>query len=289
MKIKSIKKIIPWYIKFIVKILLSFIPNKEKLFRSIGIYKLGHMKDPGYSINGFISHLDYSGFNVENRVVLEVGPGDAVSTGIIAWSMGAKKSYLIDNGNYATKDIKIYKKLLQALKISGNERVNKLDEVSNFDELLQRTNTIYLNKGLESLRKLESSSIDYCFSRAVLEHIFLNEFPAFVVEIYRVLKFGGLCSHKIDLKDHLGESLNSLRFNQGFWESELVRRSGFYTNRLRCYQIEKIFQISGFDVLKIQLDQWDKLPIQKRYLSLGFKNLNDEELKIKGMFILCRK
>lgn len=290
MNLKVIKKIIPWYIKLGIKIMLSWVPNKEVFFRPFGvIYKLGDMMKPEYSLRVFISHLKDSNFDPVNSIILEIGPGDSISTGIIGWSMGAKKSILIDNGNYATKDIKQYKKLIQILKNSGYEKAKKLEECNNFNELLKVANIFYLTKGLNSLRKLESNSIDFCFSQAVLEHIFLNEFSAFIYELYRVQKLGGLSSHQIDLKDHLGESLNSLRFSAGIWGSNLIKRSGFYTNRLRCYQLKKIFLMSGFNILKIQLNKWEKIPIKRRWLFKDFKNIDKEELLIKGMYILCKK
>lgn len=289
MNMKSIKNIIPWYIKFGVKIMLSWIPNKEVFFRSFGIYKLGDMMNPKYSLQVFTLHLKNSNFDPKNSIILEIGPGDSISTGIIAWSMDAKKSILIDNGNYAIKDIKEYKKLVPILRNFGYEKQKKLEQCNNFNELLKMANIIYLTNGLDSLRKLESHSIDFCFSQAVLEHIFLNQFSDFIFELYRVLKAGGLCSHQVDLKDHLGESLNSLRFPTVIWENNLIKRSGFYTNRLRCYQLKKTFQISGFNILKIQLNKWKQIPVKRRWLFNDFKNIDKEELLVKEMYILCKK
>jgi len=102
MNLEVIKKLIPWYIKLGIKIMLSWIPNKEVFLRPFGvIYKLGDMMKSEYSLQVFISHLKGSGnFDPKNNVILEIGPGDSISTGIIAWSMGARKSILIDNGNY---------------------------------------------------------------------------------------------------------------------------------------------------------------------------------------------
>jgi SAM-dependent methyltransferase len=290
MDTKSIKNLIPWYIKLVIKIMLSWIPNKEVFFRRFGIMcKLGNMMKPEYSLQVFISHLKGSNFNPKNKVILEIGPGDSISTGIIAWSMGAKKSILIDNANYAIKDIKKYKKLIRILNNSGYKKAKKLEECNNFNELLQTADIVYLNKGLDSLRELESNSIDFCFSQAVLEHIFLKDFKDYISELYRVLKPSGLCSHEVDFKDHLGKSLNSLRFSTVIWESNLFKRSGFYTNRLRCYQLKNIFQISGFDILKIQLTKWKKIPIKRRWLFKDFKNMGEVELLTKEMYILCKK
>ena len=39
---------------------------------------------------------------------------------------------------------------------------------------------------------------------------------------------------RVDFRDHLAESLNSLRFPEPVWESGPFRNSGFYTNRLRA-------------------------------------------------------
>jgi len=290
MNLKSIKNIIPWYMKMGIKVMVSWIPNKELFFRPFGIiYKLGDMMKPEYSLQVFTSHLKSSNFNPENNIILEIGPGDSISTGIIAWSMGAKKSILIDNGNYATKDIKKYKKLIQILKISGYEKAKKLEKCDSFNKLLKTANIIYLNKEFDSLRELESNSIDFCFSQAVLEHIFLEEFKDYISELYRVMKPGGLCSHEVDLKDHLGKSLNSLRFSTVVWESNLFKRAGFYTNRLRCYQLKKIFQMSGFHILKIQLSKWKQIPVKRKWLFKDFKTLDEEELLTKEMYILCKK
>ena len=41
-----------------------------------------------------------------------------------------------------------------------------------------------------------------------------------------MIRPGGLCSHVVDLKDHLGGALNNLRFSQRVWESRTMAGSG---------------------------------------------------------------
>ena len=52
------------------------------------------------------------------------------------------------------------------------------------------------------------------WSQAVLEHLKKSEFLEIMIELRRIIKDDGICSHKIDLKDHLYTSLNKIRFSE---------------------------------------------------------------------------
>ena len=141
---------------------------------------------------------------------------------------------------------------------------------------------------MTSLKSLESNTIDYFFSHAVLEHVSLNQFKQTQIEISRLLKQNGIVSHKIDLKDHLSNSLNNLRFSESIWESNLMRNSGFYTNRIRYNEMITIFKQLGFKILKTEIQKWKRIPIPKEKLSSKFKKLTEEELRISGFHILLK-
>jgi len=70
------------------------------------------MDQAAYSIGVFNSHCERSTLicNLSHKVVLELGPGDSISTAIIAASYGAS-STLIDSGNFASKDLTPYLQL----------------------------------------------------------------------------------------------------------------------------------------------------------------------------------
>lgn len=62
------------------------------------------------------------------------------------------------------------------------------------------------------------------------------------------LKQNGLISSRIDIRDHIEHSLNNLRFSNKMWESNFMKNSGFYTNRIRYFQMLDIFNKTGFNV-----------------------------------------
>jgi hypothetical protein len=111
--------------------------------------------------------------------------------------------------------------------------------------ILDTCNCQYLTDGTRSLEQLTSSSIDYCFSNAVLEHISKCDFTKMANEFFRILKSDGVCLDRVDLKDHLGGGLNNLRFSEATWEGALFRKSGFYTNRIRFVEMVEIFEQAG--------------------------------------------
>lgn len=86
----------------------------------------------------------------------------------------------------------------------------------NFKDVLAATNSQYFTDGLSSLRSIPTHSIDFIFSQAVLEHLRKHEFLDMMKELRRILKPTGICSHQVDLKDHLGGALNNLTFLKSF-------------------------------------------------------------------------
>jgi len=149
-------------------------------------------------------------------------------------------------------------------------------------------NSCYLTKGIDDLDNIETNCVDFVFSHATLEHIAFRDFIATQEQIHRILKPSGIVSHIIDLRDHLGGGLNNLRFSERIWESDLITKSGFYTNRIRYSQMLKIFQLAGFNVKANVIETWDKLPISRSLLSPEFRNLSDEDLRVSVVDVLLK-
>ena len=139
-------------------------------------------------------------------------------------------------------------------------------------------NAYYLIEGLNSLKKIESESIDYLFSHSVMEHIRLSEVDEYIFEMNRVLKVGGLVSHNINYNDHLSDSLNNLRFPKRIWESNFFANSGFYTNRVPAIEMHKKFVESGFEIIYENFGSWEKLPLKRKYIHKEFSKYSDKEL-----------
>jgi hypothetical protein len=122
----------------------------------------------------------------------------------------------------------------------------------------------------------------------VLEHIRRGEFLDTQRELARILRRDGVCSHRVDLRDHLGGGLNNLRLPGRVWESQFFAASGFYTNRIQFGAMCRIFEQSGFTVQVEDVEKWDRLPIARRELAKEFRDLSDSELNVSGFHVVLR-
>jgi SAM-dependent methyltransferase len=276
----------PWYLKLISKLVLSQLPLSYSSWRKLGLFKHGNMDLAEYSIGVLDGHISRAGMSKDfsGKVLLELGPGDTVSTALIARAYGGS-SLLVDSGDFASHDLTIYRKLAAHLARLGYN-MGFLEGISSRSTLLAGCNSSYFTGGTSSLEKIESKSVDFIFSHAVLEHVQKGDFTRTLRELRRILKDDGRVSHRIDLTDHLGGSLNSLRFSESLWESALFRDSGFYTNRLRCDQIVEAIEDSCFHVEELNALQWSELPISQRALASPFNRMPLSVLSIYGLDLI---
>ena len=282
--------VIPWWLKIGAKLILSRFPIRYRLFSSIGIFRHGQMDDSNYAIQVFSTHYDRSEFATKRAafVGLEIGVGDSISSAIIASAYGASKCYLVDTGRYAVEDVDTYAHIVAELNARGLN-VEAISYASNIDDLLTKYGGIYLVEGTKSLMSIPDESIDFIWSQAVLEHIRVKEFDVAMAELYRIVKPGGILSHRIDLKDHLGGALNNSRIASKMWESEWMARSGFYTNRITYGDMLKRFENAGFSVEVLGVDTWDSLPTPIREMAQEFRGLEEDELLVSGFDVLLRR
>jgi len=279
----------PWWSKILVKIILSRMPLKYSFWKYLGIFRHGRMAQASYGFDVFNNHVSRAGLKgkLHGRVVLEMGPGDSIATAIIAASYGAK-AILVDVGIFATSDMSRYNDIIVFLKHAGLNPPD-ISAAKSIEDILVACDARYLTHGLKSFSSVETSSIDLIFSQAVLEHIRKHEFVGMMKECFRVLTCEGIASHRIDLKDHLGGSLNNLRFNEYTWESNFFANSGFYTNRIRFIKMLDMFKESGFASEVINVRRWENLPIKKTILSKEFSLLPDKDLIVSGFDVMLTK
>jgi len=239
------------------------------------------MEQPAYAYRVFRQHFDRVKFARQGKdfAVLELGPGDSLASAIIAHALGASACYLIDTGAFAQSDLKPYRAMAAFLQEHDLNPV-KIEGVNSLNELLSRCHAIYGTSGLLSLRAIPDESLDLIWSQSVLEHIKEGEFQDVVREWRRVIRPDGVCSHHIDLKDHLGGALNNLRFQKHVWESDFMANAGFYTNRIRYGEMLGIFEKSGFDVEVVQANRWQQLPTPRNKFAEAFRSISTDELLI---------
>lgn len=194
---------------------------------------------------------------------------------------------MVDTGHYAEFNLENYRHFLLTLKEQGEFCIpDKIPESEA--ELLEQYNSQYLIDGIHSLKKIPNSSVDFIWSQAVLEHIRKDQFFEFLKEVRRILSPGGVCSHRIDLKDHIGGGINHLRFSERVWESSFMANSGFYTNRYRFGDMINLFSKAGFRVEVVGIDSWECLPIKKRKLYRDYRDISDSDLCISGFDVILR-
>ena len=254
----------------------------------MGLFKHGQMANPKYAIQVFAEHFNRVNFKRKKGgfVALELGPGDSLFSAIIACSCGATRCYMVDNGDFALKKRKSYESLVKLLK----DNCNSIDFVGGdtVPKLVESCGGIYYTEGLQSLKGIPDGSIDFIWSHAVLEHIRYHEFEETLRELRRVLRPDGVCSHQVDLKDHLGGKVNNLRFGSRIWETDWMASSGFYTNRIRFKEMLAKFESAAFSVDVISTNLWPNVPISRRKLAKEFQTIDNEDLLISGFTVILK-
>jgi len=274
------KNRIPWWLKIGAKIILARLPLQYKFWKRLRLFELGGMEKPQYSFDIIAEHMKTAGLqDLQGKTVLEMGPGDSLFTALIANAYGAKKIYLVDVKDFATKEIKLYKSMTEFLKSKGLSTPD-ISKCTNIEDVMLLCNAEYLTEGLNSYKAIPNNSIDSMFSNAVLEHIRKQDFLLTFREIKRILRKDAISSHYVDLKDHLDGGLNNLRFSEKIWESDFMIKSGFYTNRIRYTKMLELFKEAGFSYNIVKTKKYEKIPIAKNKLVDEFRSLPDDELNI---------
>lgn len=285
----SIKQHIPWRVKICVKIILSRLPFPYRVWQRLNLFKNGGMERPQYALGVFTEHLGRVNFANKHATFrsLEIGPGDTLFSAMIAQAYGASCCWLMDAGPFARRDIFPYREMARELQTRGLPAPN-LDSSHSLDDVLAASGGRYLTEGVASWIAIPDASVDFIWSQAVLEHIRLKDFPFMLREMRRVIAPQGVCSHRVDLQDHLNGGLNNLRFSAALWESDLMAHSGFYTNRIRFQEMLRRFSDAGFDVEVLQVNRFPSLPTPRRRMAPQFRDLPEADLLVSGFDVVLR-
>lgn len=289
----KVRQLVPWWARITTKIVLARLPFSYTFWKRIGVFEHGDMNKPTRALATYSTLAQIAGYPTSPNVVskkfsfLELGPGDSVFTAMVAKAHGAESIWLVDAGSFATTNPSDYESMAAYLKSLGYRFLIQ-SPINQIDDVLKACNCRYMTNGVESLAEIPNRSIDFCMSNAVLEHIPKNDFGRLANELQRIMKPGGICVHRVDLKDHLGGGLNNLRFSEWLWESSLFIRSGFYTNRIRFAEMISIFEGADFDCTIVRKVSWDALPISRDALSKTFRTLPEKDLMVSGFDVVLR-
>ena len=227
--------------KFFLKYILLRLIDDYSFWKKLEVFDHGKMDTTDYSIGTF--NFFYGAFtkqlgrSFQDITLMEIGPGDSVALGVLAKLRGARRSFLVDSGNFATKDMSFYSNLIK-----------QESSMESFDEMLARYDIDYGTTGLDSLRKIKDNSVDLIVSNAVLEHITPELLSFYSSEFTRILSVQGVMIHRIDYRDHLtgGKFHNSLPLFLS--NSKFYQQSIMYLNNLSEEDYVKIFLKNGFQI-----------------------------------------
>jgi SAM-dependent methyltransferase len=286
----GVRSLLPWWGRIAVKLALSRVPVGYEFWQTLGLFRHGAMDDPEYSLRIFADHWERSSphFRSKPATALELGPGDSVASALIAHAHGIGSLLLVDTGPYASLDMNTYRRVAVALNRRGLVAPDG-DALADVPTMLRACGSTYLTNGLASLEAVPTATVDWIWSQAVLEHVRLAEVERSLAAMRRVIRPGGVISHRIDLQDHLGGGLNNLRFSYRIWERDgFAYRGGFYTNRVRSSEWLRRFTGAGFRVESLVEDRWPHLPIPRDRLASPYRDLPDADLRVRGMNLVLR-
>jgi hypothetical protein len=283
MRVKDLKQKTPWWTKIAFKWLSWRLGFRYRFRKSMSLSSHGNMEQPSYAFRVFNHHFHHAspppGF-----VMMELGPGDSLFSPLIGKAMGAGGCYLVDVGDFASRELKYYERMIDFL----NQQGCSMPQIRSTDQILDYCNARYLTSGLASLQEIPDDSIDFIWSQAVFEHIRKRQFLPILQELHRISRKTAVSSHVIDLRDHIANALNHLRFSEKLWESEFMFTPGCYTNRIGYRPMLDLFQEAGFETQIVKLNRWKRLPTPRAKLSREFRGIPDEDLCISGFSVILR-
>ena len=289
LRTRAIKSRVPWWAKMGTKLILRSLPVGYGFWRSLALFRHGGMERPEWAYLTFQRHYDGVDFGRKGHgfILLELGPGDSLVTALIAHAHGAAGAILIDVAPFANRDPAIYHQMAAYL-AERDLPLSGVSPAAALTDYLSACGARYETNGLASLRSVPDASIDFCFSNSVLQHVRRSQFSATLRELRRVIRPDGVSVHTIDLRDMMGAALNHLRFTDRVWESSLVGRAGYYTNRLRFSEMLDQFLMAGFDPELTEINRWERPPIDRSCLAPNFRRCSDDDLRVATFNVILR-
>lgn len=149
---------------------------------------------------------------LQDKVVLEYGPGDIPGVALLLVAYGARKVYCVDRFpliNITKKNLDVIQHLANMLGESERQRFGQCFKNPQTPAKGFNTNRIeYLvrHKGVSGLQNM----VDIVLSRAVLEHV--NDLDAIFDDMLRAMRPGAVAVHQVDLRSHGLHVSNPLDF-----------------------------------------------------------------------------
>jgi len=264
------------------RIVVTSVSEREAI--SIQLRSMGYQEGRDFSLIGrypkaYLKNFEIlsqnlpASFSLKDKRVLHVGPGGFLGLEILLYCLGAERTCSIDKFGFGIHYPDITDCQEEYLEIRETiDTSDKFDE-KRHPQALHRFETLFernKNRTLLATDKIAyhypmdvcdldfpDQSFDVVFSSAVLEHI--NEPPAAVKEMARVLKKGGLMLNTVVTRDHRSFSkikgyhpFSFRTYSADKWEE--ICSNKFYQNRLLPIEWKRLFETCGLTLLKYSVE-----------------------------------
>ena len=226
--------------------------------------------------------------NIKDKVIIEIGPGDAIPLAFLFLADGAKKYIAVDRfignigNNYARN---VYLRL-----IKQKTEINDKDFI---DSMLKNNSSIsifpYSIESFSSTMPIPKG--DIIISNNVVEH--LSDLNSAFQNMRGFLSEDGLMIHKVDygphgLDRHYENPLTFLTIQERLWT--LMGSNRGYPNRQRNSQVLTALENAGFESTWEPTSYFSKEKIKqiRPYLDEAFREMNEEDLEICGSYIVSK-
>lgn len=310
-----------WKIKSAIQNVVAILPKRLSysvyyfLQRNFGALKYGQ-HNPKSRLVAAITLWKYilnEGNVPVNKVFYEIGTGRVPVMPFAYYLMGANETITVDLNKYLKEDqcVEMVQYIVdnkqEVLDMFGDYLVeNRLSTILDYyakdnfslSEFLDICNITYIAP-LDAVKtQFKSSSIDYCTSYTVFEHIPGIILEKILTECNRVLAPNGLHIHRIDYSDHFSHSdknispINFLKYSDMVW-SWYAGNSYMYMNRLRHDDFQLLFRKAKCEIVRQSTDVDESitsvLDKMQGQLDMRFIGKSKETLSTTGAWFVMRK
>jgi len=285
---------------------LSAGPAMRRLYRRMGNSVGNRRRSSGVMPNYYVERFNRTvrianQFNIvkDGDRIVELGTGwlhwEALSLRLLwdvnavlydVWDnrqLGALKNYWGQLGRLLGKDVTLTKEQLRR----ARSILEVVAKVESFEELYKKLNLRYTVNADGSLFEFPNDSFDLVVSAGVLEHVDKDAVPAFVSEMYRILRPGGTALQSIDISDHLAHYDSSvskkryLSYSDRSWRL-LFENKVQYINRIQRKEWMDLFRRAGFDVMEedSRYVDIDNVEISSKYSRMSQADLGCTTLRV---------
>lgn len=249
-------------------------------------------------------------------IVLELGPGDSIGTGLAALLCGANRYIAVDAVQHANlkRNLQVFERLIELFRIGtpipdhtelpevkpllddyrlpayvprsiGVERQNAIADALRDPK--NRNAIVTYVRQTEAEQTISSGSVDLIFSQAVLEHV--DDLVTVYSNCFAWLRPGGIMSHQIDFKSH-----GTSREWNGHWVYpdsiwHLIRGNRPYLlNREPCSTHLGMLDENGFQIVVEERSRLSSR-LQRSQLATQFQNMSQEDLTTSDVYIVAQK